>query len=51
MKMKHLKNPARIAEVGFEPHDLEVMGLARTPGSSTPLYLRWHARAFKVWGF
>ena len=29
----------KIAEAGFEPCDLEVMGLARTPGSSTPLYL------------
>lgn len=27
-----------IARVGFEPHDLEVMGLASTPDCSTPLY-------------
>ena len=33
--------------MGFEPHDLEVMGLARTPGSSTPLCYTHRGRAFK----
>lgn len=35
-----LYSSTQIAEVGFEPHDLEVMGLARTPDSSTLLYER-----------
>jgi phosphatidylglycerophosphate synthase len=33
--------------VGFEPHDLEVMGLASTPGCSTALYNWVHREAFK----
>jgi hypothetical protein len=41
-KCKYLKNPAleiiKVAGAGFEPCDLRVMGPARTPGFSTPLY-------------
>jgi hypothetical protein len=36
-----------IAGVGFEPHDLEVMGLASTPGCSTPLYNNRNKRSYK----
>ena len=33
--------------MGFEPHDLEVMGLASTPGCSTPLYKEAERQTFK----
>lgn len=33
--------------MGFEPHDLEVMGLASTPGCSTPLYINREEQTFK----
>jgi len=36
-----------IAGVGFEPHDLEVMGLASTPDCSIPLSYNSNARTFK----
>ena len=30
----------KVAGVGFEPHDLRVMGPVRTPDSSIPLYIK-----------